>query len=222
MATTEKLGGYNAEAKKHFIELIDKSYNDPWVFLELYDIYLSEGDTANGIKTIDRGRLIFDEDANLKNQQIYIYSVSGRGDELLQILTENIESDPYVAENYVFRGKLHRNMEHNEEAVKDFEMALENDEENMDANYELGEMYYLKGAEKLEDANKLSFNETEKFNALNEEGKQYFLKGIPCWERIYEFTSDDKDRSKAAQFLLQLYLKTEQMDKYKELKAEFQ
>lgn len=222
IATTKKLAKDYDGAKEAFTKLIGKSYNDPWIYLELYDIYLNqENDTASAIETIDKGRRMFEENKNLKYQQIFIYSASGRGDELMQILNESIENDPYNSNNFTLRGKLYRNMGDDDKALEDFKKAVEYNDEDFEAHNELGELYYLMGADKLEEANNLSFSENEKFNQLNAEAKDYFMKSIPSWEKLYTYSTDEKQQAKAGQFLLQMYLKTEQMDKYKELKAEF-
>ena len=57
---------------------------------------------------------------------------------------------------------------------------------------------------------------------MNEEVKSYFNKSIPNFERIYELTTDAKQKNQAAQVLKAMYLKTEQMDKYTALKKELE
>jgi len=237
------------DAKKHYNELIEMGYNDPLIYVDLYTIYLQQDkDTNMAIQTIDKGRMTFDENKMLKDEQIFIYSVANRSEELFVILTDNIEMDAYNSENYEFRGKLHRSearkfeeqiqeiansgskdntdeleakvLEHTNKAIEDYNKAIEMDDQNMDVHYELGEMYYIKGADLLDQANALGFNETTKFDKLNAEAKEYFMKAIPSWETLYNYSADEKVKGKAAAFLKQLYLKTEQMDKYKALKAE--
>ena len=223
IATTEKIAGKTDEAKAHFDELISLGYNDPWIYLELYDIYLNtDKDTVKALETIDKGRLVFDEDLNLKTQQIYIYDVSGKSEELIKILSQDIEDAPYNGSNYYLRGLLYRRKKENDKAIADFEKAIENDDQNLIAYKELGELYYEIGAEYTEQANGLPLSQSDKYNELSEKSVQSFEKAIPCFERIKELSTDPKQSGRASQFLMQMYLKTGQMDKYKEIKAEFE
>lgn len=222
IATTTKLSGKTEDAKPYYIELIGKAYNDPWVYLDLYDIYLNtDNDTVKAIETIDAGRAIFDEDLNLRQQQIFIYSVSGRSGELIDILNGSIEDDPYNGSNYYIRGLLYLRMDDNDKALVDFEKAVENNEELMAAWSELGQLHYIQGADLTEEANALDLNETEKYNKLLEDAKVAYEKSIPCFIEIYEMSQDAKEKSRAAQFLMQMYMKTGQMDKYNEIKSQY-
>lgn len=223
IATTEKFGEKYEDAKRDFNKLVEKSYNDPWIYLELYDIYLNvDNDTNKAIEIIDKGRMMFEDDPNLRRQQIYIYSASGRSQELIDILDNNIELDPYNANNYYLRGILYAELGKVDMAEKDYLKAVEYNDQLIAAYEDLGKLYYNKGAKIAEEANKLGWNEQDKFNEMNDQVKDYFNRAIPNFEKIYSYTTDDKQRNQAAQVLLSMYLKTEQMDKYKELKAELQ
>lgn len=223
IATTEKFGERYEDAKRDFNELIKRSYNDPWVYLDLYQIYLEvDKDTNKAIETIDKGRMMFEDDVNLRRQQIFIYSVSGRSNELIAILDENIENDPYNGNNYYLRGILYSELGEVEKAEADYLKAIENNDELLAAYEDLGKLYYNKGALIAEEANKLGLNETKKYNEMNAEVIVYFNKSIPNFERIYEISSDAKQKNQAAQVLKAMYLKTEQMDKYKALKDELE
>jgi len=190
--------------------------------VDLYDIYLNtDNDTVKAIETIDAGRIVFEEDINLKQQQIFIYSVSGRSNELIEILNNNIEGEPYNGTNYYLRGLMYVRMKENDKAQMDFEKAVENDEELLNAWNELGQLYYIKGADLTDAANELDLNETEKYNKLLAEAKVYYEKSIPCFIQIYEMSEDAKEKARAAQFLMQMYMKTGQMDKYNEIKAQY-
>ncbi|MEQ8323205.1 MAG: hypothetical protein RIC15_08345 [Vicingaceae bacterium] len=223
IATTEKFAGKTAKAKGHYEELINRSYNDPWIYMDLYDIYLNgEKDTVSALETIDKGRLMFDENAQLKRLQIYVYDISGRSNELLDILNESIEMDPYNAKNYYLRALMKVRMGKKEDAIADFEKSLELNDQDIQVNEELGQLYYERAADYAEEANALPFSEADKFNELNEKSVESFKKSIPCFERIKNYSSDPKQSGRAAQFLMQMYLKTGQMDKYKEIKAEYE
>lgn len=223
IATTKKFAGKPAEALTDYEELVKRNYNDPWIYIDLYEIYLdNQKDTAKALETIDKGRQVFDENTQLKRLQIYIYDISGRSDELMKILSENIESDPYNAKNYFLRALMNIRMEKEDDAIADLEKSLEMDDQNIQANEELGQLYYSKGADMAEEAANLPFSQNDKFEELNAKSIEYFNKSIPCFERIKNYSSDPKVSGKAAQFLLQMYLKTGQMDKYKALKAEYE
>ncbi len=223
IATTEKLDGKYDDAKKDLNELIDNGYNDPWIYLLLYEIYLSvDNDTNMAIETIDKGRMMFDEDPGLRQQQIYIYSSTGRSQELIDILDDNIEADPYNGNNYYLRGILYSQLDEVDKAEADYKKAVEFNDELLAAHEDLGKLYYNKGATLSDEANKLGLSETDKYNELNEQVKVNFELAIPHFERIYDITTDEKEKNEMANILLSIYLKTEQMDKYKALKAEVQ
>jgi len=223
VATTQKLAGDYENAKKSLTKLIDRSYNDPWIYLLLYEIYIDiDKDTNSAIETIDKGRTMFEEDPNLRQQQIFIYSRAGRSQELIKILDDNIEADPYNGNNYYLRGILYGHIGETDKAEEDYLKAVEYNDELLAAFEDLGKLYYNKGAELSAEANKLGLSETDKYNALNAQVKENFTKAIPNFERIYEISTDSKKQTEMANILLSMYLKTEQMDKYKALKAELQ
>ena len=237
IATAQKQAGMNDEAKKSYTQLIEKKYNDPWIYLELYEIQLeADKDTAMAIETINKGRAIFDEDANLRRQQIFIYSAAGRSNELVEIMDANIAADPYNGGSYFLRGLLlseQGNLLKEEgdaagaealykKAEADYIKAIENDDELLDAYEELGKYYYNKGAQISDEAAKLSIKETEKYDKMNAEVKLCFEKSIPNFEKIFALTSDPKQKNQAAQVLKAMYLKTEQMEKYNALKKDLE
>ena len=78
----------------YFQELVDKNAADPNLFITMSRINLNEGDTAAAISIVEEGRKRFETDGDLIKEELALYEMTGRSDELLAKLTEALEYNP--------------------------------------------------------------------------------------------------------------------------------
>lgn len=108
MAVIAINGELNKEAKEYLQASIDKGYQDPNAFLYLSNIYLTEGDTASGLKVIEQGRSNFPNTSSLITAEINVYIAQGRVDVLVEKANAAIENSPDNPLLYYVRGNSYQ------------------------------------------------------------------------------------------------------------------
>jgi len=108
MAVIAINGELNKDAKEYLQAAIDKGYQDPNAFLYLANIYLTEGDTASGLKVIEQGRSNFPNTSSLITAEINVYIAQGRVDVLVEKANAAIENSPDNPLLYYVRGNSYQ------------------------------------------------------------------------------------------------------------------
>lgn len=207
--------GKSKEAMAYFQKLVDMSAADPALFITMSRTNQTMGDTAAAIEIVRVGRERFETNNDLIKEELALYEMTGRTDELLAKLTEAIEYDPSNELLRKVRAQLYEGMREYDKAEADYKAVLEYDEYNFDANYAVGAMFFNAGVAYNNDANALSFKETTKIDALNKKAEGEFKRALPYLEKALEVKQDDLGTLQA---LKQLYVRFGQTDKYKEVK----
>ncbi|MCG8577151.1 MAG: tetratricopeptide repeat protein [Flavobacteriales bacterium] len=134
--------------------------------------------------------------ANPGNQEVLIefinlYIGTDRKDEAAQKLNEALALDPENTALLFTSGTIYENLEDYEKAEKAYKKVLEIEPDNEDALVTLGGLFYNKGADANNDANKLEFGDP-KHDALKEEAKSNFAKSVEYFEKAVEKKPKDK------------------------------
>ena len=222
--------GDNETAKKHLQLLIDQAYADPNIFLDMKNILLSEKDTAGALDYLTQGRNMFEDNMSLILAELNTYLVLDKPNILIDRLNKAIEADPYNPIFFFNLGYLNdkkadkveeaaEKEKVKNEAVANYEKAIELNPSYFDALFNLGALYYNQGAEYVNEANQYGPREKTKTDAALANAKTNFEKAQPHLELAHELKEEDK---LVAQSLMQLYLRTEQMDKWKAIKEKFE
>lgn len=124
-------------------------------------------------------------------EMINFYIDSDRKQEAVAALNKAIELDPDNATLIYTAGTIYENMDDLENAEKSYLKALEYKE---DKNYSnalsaLGGLYFNKGADLNNEANKLEFGDP-KYDALVNESKEFFKKAVPYLEQAVAASPD--------------------------------
>ena len=209
-------------------ELIAMTYADPEIYVDMKNILLEEGDTAQALEILTRGRKLYEDNRSLLMDEINTYIKLDMSKVLIERLTKAIELDPYNALMYYNRGQVNQEqfqqMEEGPDrdstmasAIKDYEKALELEPGYGDAMFNLGALYVNMGKNYDDLANSYGYKETEKYNAATKKANEYYENALKYLEPAYEMDSTDPTLK---QVLGQLYVRTNQLDKYKALKGE--
>jgi tetratricopeptide (TPR) repeat protein len=214
-------------AKKYLQQLIDLNppFNDPAIYLGMGKILLQEKDTAKALSYIEMGRQRFEEHPGLIGQEISIYVAQGKTKELIDKVSGAIEADPENERLYLMRGTLYEKTNDFDKAIADYRKALELKEEYLEASYNLGNLLFGQAADLATAANAIKDN--NEFAKAKEKVDQKLKESQPFLEKARELnqkkTDDDKTLYQTTLSLLkQLYARTNQMDKYNEIKAEME
>jgi tetratricopeptide (TPR) repeat protein len=214
-----------AGAKTYLQQLIDVKFNDPSIYIGMSRILLQEKDTAKALSYVELGRTAFDEHPGLINQEISIYVAQGKTNELIDRISLAIEGDQENERLYMMRGTLYEKRNELEKAIPDYRKALELKEDYMEASYNLGNLLFGQAAELSVAAN--SIKDNAEFSKAKEKIDQKLKDSQPYLEKARDInpkkTDDDKSLYQTTLNLLkQLYARTNQMDKYNEVKAELE
>jgi tetratricopeptide (TPR) repeat protein len=211
-------------------ELISDSYADPTLYGNLATLLLKEKDTSGAIKYITMGRNLYEDNKGLIATELNLYLELNKPNVLIERLTAAIDSDPYNEQYFFNRGSLYQKIsrkaaqdgddkrvnELENLAIADYEKAIEINSEYGDALYNLGALYVDRGSGFSNKANNYGLNEKTKTDAALKEAETYYKKAVPYLELAFEI---DEENKSLMQVLLQLYLRMEDTEKYKALKA---
>ncbi len=229
-----ELGRNYAEAKKIYSRLIDMQYSQPYLFSSMSNISMAEGDTVTALKHVLKGREAFPDDLNIMFNEANIYIFTGQSEQAKNILSLAIDKDP---ENPSLHFALAANFDRMaqdtmyvaadrksffNEAEKYYKQAIALDEDYFDAIYNIGVLYFNEGVRLYEIAD-LNLRKTQNFNAYTEDEKVFnaqWLKSQPYFEKARKMINkDDPYFETVIISLMQMYMRTNQLDKYKEVET---
>ena len=215
----------NEKAKSYLTKLMEMKFNDPKIYLYMSRIQMEEKDTTKAIESIAKGRALYDENSTLMNEEIRLYILTGRTEELISKLNASIETTPDNENLYFTRASLYEGKKDYEKAIADYKKTIELNPDLLYANYNLGVIYFNQGADKANAANSLKSN--EEFEKAKKVYEEKFNLGAPYLEKALELnpkkSEDDQSLNKSIlQILKQLYARTNQTEKYNAIKAKIE
>jgi tetratricopeptide (TPR) repeat protein len=222
MAYTAMRANDPATAKVHFQKLIDSNFNDPKIYLNMSRLHLDQKDTVNALKYIEKGKSLFDDNLNLITEEMNIYLAQGKTSILIKKLSESIEINPDNELLYLNRGMMYESVKNLDSAMIDYKKALELNPDQLDANYNLGVLYFNEAAGLANAANSIKSN--DEFSKAKAKYEQKFKDSEPYLEealRLNDQKTEDKQMMYTATLnsLKQLYVRTGEMEKYEKIKA---
>lgn len=213
----------------YFDKIKGSGYQEGVVYSKLVMVYKNNGDTAQAMVVLDEGIELYPNNQDLLISKLNIYIAQGESDKALSIINKAIEGSPENSALWFTRGLLYRDKAKNTEnsadviaqnwalAESDYLQALKLDTANAGIYEELSSMYLTLSNVLVTEKNSLPFEEEDKYNALTKEINAIYAKTIPYLEKAYELNPDNEQ---AKENLLELYMRTKDMDKYNKLKAE--
>lgn len=206
---SEKLND-NAKAIKYFNALLEVDFKKPAIYQALAQMMKEEKDTTKAIEYLAAGRKAFPNEVGLVIDELNIYLIQNRQDEVIKNLDEALKLDPTNATLYFALGTAHDQLKDQEKAALNYQKAIDNKPDYFDAYYNLGAMFFNKAAEMANEANKIPFNQQKKYEEAIKNVKAAFEKAQPFLEKAHEL--DPKDINTMAS-LQQLYAQTKQNEK---------
>src|SRR5690606_7230290 len=197
-----------ANGKPYFEKLFMKGGAQPLVYVGLFSLTVD----ANGEKAfeyLDAGKKLYPDDNEILFAEINYYIKANKLDQLVGKLKKAIEKEPGNVTVYNALGNVYDQLNQNERnngnilkadeyfdlAFQNYEKALEKDQQNFDATYSLGALYYNKAASMVTKINELSndFSSagTKKYNALKTEMDGYFNQALPYFLKAEAINSND-------------------------------
>jgi tetratricopeptide (TPR) repeat protein len=213
-AFSAEKSGNKPKAKQYYNRLVEMNYGDPRIYIFLSNIYKSEGDTAQALNTIKKGRQRFPADNNLVIEELNVYLFSGKTKEAREMLNVAIQADPKNPSLYFAKGTVMDQLGEKAEAATAYKKAIEIKPDYFDAYYNLGAMYFNEGAEMANKANDLKSN--AEYAKAKEQFDAKFKEAQPFLEKAHELNPSDTNTMIS---LKQLYARTGDQVKYDAIKA---
>ena len=212
---------FAVQAEKHFeaIELLEQMKDGEYEAVStnqfLYQEYVNVKDTAKFIETLQNAIVRFPGEPWFLQNLINYYIFSGQEQVAIDYLAQAIEREPNVAQYHHIKGNLDENQGHAEDALADFDRALEIDPTLADAMAGKGRVYYNKAVKLNEEAAMISDN--KEYKKALEEMNAVFRESLPYFEKAHEMDPSERNYM---QILKGLYYRFNMEDKYNAINEE--
>lgn len=195
-------------------KLIDMKYKEPRIYTDMVKLSLLDKDTTKALGYIEKGKLMFEDNMELVNQEINIYLARNKTNELKTKLNDAISLAPDNEVLHVVLANLYQKTSEPDKAEAEYLKALEIKPDYEIANYNLGVMYFNTGNEWNDKLGALPPKETTKAKEYETKANEYFRKAVANFEKSYEVSPDKATKQQLRKLFLRLG-ETEKADKYK-------
>lgn len=190
-------------------KLIAINYKEPKIYKQMAQAMAGQSkDTAKALSYIEKGRALFEDDKDLMNMEIAIYSAQKK----LNILKEKLQAAIAANEDELLHARLGSIYEKNgelENAEKEYLKALEMKPDFEIANFNIGVIYFNKGNDWNKKAGDLPPKEATKAKEYDAKAIEEWKKAVTYLEKSYEVSADKATKQR----LFQLYNKLGEPDK---------
>lgn len=195
-------------------KLIEMKYKEPRLYTDMVKLSLLDRDTTKALEYIGKGKLMFEDNMELVNQEINIYLARNKTSELKTKLNDAIALAPDNEVLHVILANIYQKTNENDKAEAEYVKALEIKPDYEIANYNLGVMYFNTGNEWNDKLGALPPKETAKAKEYETKANEYFRKAVANFEKSYEVSPDKATKQQLRKLFLRLG-ETEKADKYK-------
>jgi len=212
------LAAYNAEdydkAIKYFGEASQYGYGEANTYNLISNSYKLKTDTLGALETLKKAFEKYPEDETILQNMIQIYLDIDKTEAAMKYLDMAIAQDPNNATYYFAKGSLFEKMEQKDKAIATYQKAINADSESYNAYYNLGAIYYNKGVEQIEVANKVPTGKSEQYQTELDKADVWFKKSLTYMEKCQELEPDDR---LTLESLKNIYYRFKDMDKYNQI-----
>ncbi len=157
----------------------------------LYQEYVELKDTAKFVQTLQDAANRFPQEPWFLQNLINYYIFSGQEQAAIDYLAKAIEREPNVAQYHLIKGNLNSNQGNGDEALKDYDRALELDPTMADAVAGKGRVYYNKATKMNEDA--AYIQDKVAYKKALAEMTETFKQSLPFFEKAHEMDPENRD-----------------------------
>lgn len=197
------------DAKNYFQKLYDIQFDKPAIYEAMYQIVSAEAGPEKAFAYLETGRNKYPDDVSLLFAEINHYLKQNKLEVLIGKLQTAIEKEPDNISLYTTTGSVYDNLhqrafeagekekanEYFAKAKEYFEKALTKDQNNFDAIYSIGALYYNKAAEMTKELNVLADDYSKeglkKYEAKRDEVFEQFDKALPYFQRCEKIDPSD-------------------------------
>ena len=202
------------EAVEVFEQMKDGDYEAVSVNQFLYQEYVALNDTANFVRVLQDAIVRFPAEPWFLQNLINYYIFSKQEATALDYLKTAIEREPNVAQYYHIKGNIEEDMKLYDDAMDDFQKALEIQPDLADAMAGMGRVYFNQAVKLNDDAFYIQDNKA--YKAKLQEVDAMFKKSLPYFEEAHKMNPESRDY---IVILKQLYYRFKMNDKYNEMET---
>lgn len=207
-----------------FQYLADLKMKEVSVYTSLANLYKEKGDIEKASAVLANAKVMFPGNTDLIITEANIYISTNNHAKAISSLMVAKEKEPNNISVLYAVGVTYDLLKNDaslpaeerskyfEEAVKAYKETLELDPNYFDAIFNLGALYFNKGGDVINEANKLPISETVKYDKLITEGNQYLNMALPYLEKCESIQPTDKPTLMS---LKEIYTRLNMMDKQK-------
>jgi len=184
--------------------LVDVKMKEISIYTSLANLYKDKGDIDKATAILDLGKTIYPGNSDLIITEANIYISTNNHAKAVSSLMIAKEKEPKNVSVLYAIGVTYDLLKNDsklpeDERLKYFNAAIDGYKETIavdpnyfDALFNLGAIYYNKGGDVINEANKLPINETAKYDKMLADGNNYLNLALPYLEKCQELQPKDK------------------------------
>lgn len=177
-------------AEEAFSKVVEWGYQPGTSTYYLSQALQKQGKTEEAEKMLNDQVKRYPGNKDILIEMVNLYIDTDRKEEAVTALNEVIALDPNNSILIYTAGTVYENMDDFENAEKSYNKALSLNEGDVNTLSALGGLYFNKGADVNNAANKLEFGDPN-YDKMVAESKEYFAKAVPFLERTVEASPND-------------------------------
>lgn len=209
------------KAAENYYKLInDLEHHDPDVYNSL--IYIEANirkNDENALELIRKAKNRWPNNPELAKTEINVLIRLDRLDEARAELENAIKNEPDNPDLYFSLGVMQDEVGNNEKAKEAYLKAVEVDPNHMNANFNLGVVYFNEAVQTFKERNSLGMSsaEVKKGRELEKKGEEQLRKALPYWQKVREV---DPSNRVALEQLRYIYIQLKENQKAQEIQNE--
>ena len=215
------MAAYRADMEKEALEYFEKAakynYPEPQLYIYMKVGYLEAGDTASGIKALERGFKLYPSDQMILRELINYYLMADEAEAAMEYLKLAQAEDPKNLSYISAEGSLYDKMGEQEKALEIYQKCMDMDSTFFDAYYNTGVIYYNKAYQMYKDAESIRI--AKDYGDAVDAADIVLAKALPYMEKAHQINPKDRQ---TLETLKTLYYRMQMNDKYEAVKAELE
>ena len=193
-ALSAQLAEKNQEAVELYKKAIELGYTSEGnAYSNIDQSYKALGDTESGLPYLEQGFTKFPKNQNILIALINYYLNKNEDPaKVISYIDKAIQDDPSNASLHFAKGAIYDKLTDFDNAVVNYQKAIEADPNFFDPYFNIAALYYNKGVKFLEEANKVPAKELEKYDSLIAAANIEFRKALPFIEKANSIRPEDK------------------------------
>jgi tetratricopeptide (TPR) repeat protein len=184
--------------------LVDIKMREISIFTSLANLYKEKGDIEKATAVLEQGKLLYPGNSDLIITEANIYISTNNHAKAISSLMVAKEKEPKNVSILYAIGVTYdllkndtnlpdaERLKYFNAAIDGYKATLAVDSNYFDAMFNLGAIYYNKGGEVINEANKLPINETAKYDKMLADGNNYLNLALPYLEKCEILQPKDK------------------------------